>query len=194
MKWLPSELCVGAFWASWSMRLIRLLYYDCRWVVKCSVLSSIGLCHSEKYCIRAGTGALSPSLFLIAALHPPYGKKVIFLRAALLTERSLRPSCSLLFFPVSLIVFGSFHPLYRSISLRLFILSKIRKVSLKCVISLTLTLSHSFSLSVVWKAWKVNSSPLGGNRLHTDSLCKTQIHILWFDGVRLLMGFYLWSV
>lgn len=190
MKWLPSELCVGAFWASWSMRLIRLLYYDCRRVVKCSVLSSIVLCHSEKYCIRAGTGALSPSLVLIAALHPPYGKEVIFLRAALLTERSLRPS--LLFFPVSLFVFGSFHPLYRSIYLLLFILSKIRKVSLKCVISLTL--SHSFSLSVVWKAWKVNSSPLGGNRLHTDSLCKTQIHILWFDGVRLLMDFYLWSV
>ncbi len=110
------------------------------------------------------------------ALHPPYGKEVIFLRAALLTEHSLRPSRALLFFPVSLFAFGSFHPLYRSISLLLFILSKIRKVSLKCVISLTL--SHSFSLSVVWKAWKVNSSPLGGNRLHTDSLCKTQIHIL----------------
>ncbi len=99
MTWLPSELCVGAFWERWNMRLIRPLYYDCRRVVKCSVLSSIGLCHSEKYCIGAGTGALSPSLFLIAALYPAYSKKIIFLRAALLTEHSLRPSHTLLFFP-----------------------------------------------------------------------------------------------
>lgn len=98
---------------------------------------------------------------------------------------------TLLFFPVSLIVSGSFHPLYRSISLLLFILSKIRKVSLECVIFLTL--SHSFSFSVVLKAWKVNSRPLEGNRLHTDSLC-IQIHILCLDGVRMLMDFYLWSV
>lgn len=76
VKWLPSERCVAAFWESWSMRLIRLLYYDCRRVVKCSVLSSIGLCHSEKYCIRASTGSLSPSLFLTAALHPPYSKRL----------------------------------------------------------------------------------------------------------------------
>lgn len=146
------------------------------------------LCQSEKYCIRAGTGSLSLHFSLqLSILH---SKKVIFLRAALLTERSLRPSWHSSF--LCLIVSGSFHSLYRSISLLLFILSKIRKVSLECVISLTL--SHSFSLSVVLKAWKVNSTPLGGNRLHTDLLYKTQIHILYLDGVRLLMDFYLRSV
>lgn len=134
---------MGVFWESCTMRLIRLLYYDWRWVVKCSVLSSIGLCHSEKYCIRAGIGSLPLSLHLYFSLQLSilHSKKVIFLRAALLTERSLRPSHAPLFFLESLIVSGSFHTLYRSISLLLFILSKIRKVSLECVISLTLFLS-----------------------------------------------------
>lgn len=126
-------ICVGAFWESSTLRLIRLLYYDCRWVIKmfCS------LCQSEKYCIRAGTGSLSLHFSLqLSILH---SKKVIFLRAALLTERSLRPSWHSSF--LCLIVSWSFHHLYRSISLLLFILSKIRKVSLECVISLTIFLS-----------------------------------------------------
>lgn len=179
-------ICVGAFWESSTMRLIRLLYYDCRWVVKCSVLSvnrrsivsELVQAHSLSISHCSSPSSIVKRLFSWERLS---WQSVHFVLLG-----------TLLFFPVSLIVSGFFHPLYRSISLLLFILSKIRKVSLECVIFLTL--SHSFSFSVVLKAWKVNSRPLEGNRLHTDSLCKTQIHILCLDGVRILMDFYLWSV
>lgn len=140
---------MGAFWEICSMKLIRLLYYDCRWVVKCSVLSSIGLCHSEKYYIRACTDSLSLLLYFSLQLSILHIVKGYFPESGS-PDRAFTSSFSgSSFLPRVSHRFWVLSPslsLY-SISLLLFILSKIRKVSLECVISHTHP--HSFSLSLV---------------------------------------------
>lgn len=140
VKWLPSERCVAAFWESWSMRLIRLLYYDCRWVVKCSVLSSIGLCHSEKYYIRACTDSLSLLLYFSLQLSILHIVKGYFPESGS-PDRAFTSSFS----------GSSFLP---RVSHRFWVLSPSLSLCisplihcLECVISLTL--SHSFSLSLL---------------------------------------------